>query len=128
METKKAKIKREEEEKATLILELDENLEIVITEDNPNSIKTAFNKLIIELKKGLFQFELEDDKDDLYNNICTEYLNQLNSEMRSVFEELEDYELLDLQEDSPEDEAEVAQEVEEEVEENDDDENYNDLL
>lgn len=97
METKKARITRSEE-KTVLLLELDENLEIVVTEDNPNNIKAAFNKLILELKKGVFEFELEDDKDDLYNNICSEYLNQLNSEMKSVFEELEDYELLDLEE------------------------------
>ncbi|PRX41229.1 hypothetical protein SAMN05878281_3251 [Salegentibacter salegens] len=114
METKKAKITRSDD-KTILLLELDENLEIVVTEDNPNNIKTAFNKLIIELKKGLFEFELEDDKDDLYNNICSEYLNQLNSEMISVFEELEDYELLDLEEKVEKDDNEGEQEEEDDL-------------
>ena len=44
-------------------------------------------------KKGLFEFELEDDNFDLYNNICIEYLNQLNAEIKVIHSELVEYEL-----------------------------------
>jgi hypothetical protein len=93
METKKATIKREEQT-TFLILEVGENpINIILTDDNPNNVKSAFNLILKELKKGLFQFELEDDSSDLYNNICIEYLIQLNSEIKAIHTELEEYEL-----------------------------------
>lgn len=93
METKKATISRQES-KSSLILEgNDENFEIILTEDNPNNIKNVFNHLIKDLKKGNFKFELEDEKEDMYHHICEEYLNQLNSEIETIYSELEEYEL-----------------------------------
>jgi hypothetical protein len=103
METHKATINRQDE-KASLILNInEENLEIELTEDKPNEVKNVFNNLIAFLKKGSFQFELEDDKEDLYFHICTEYIGQLNTELSSIYQELEDYELLEA-EDSNEEE------------------------
>lgn len=52
METKTANIKREATA-TSLILNLDTPLEIILTEDNPNSVKAIFNNLIKELKKAL---------------------------------------------------------------------------
>ena len=93
METKRATIKRGEQN-AYLVLEVGVNpIQITLTDDNPNNVKSAFNLILKELKKGLFEFELEDDNSDLYNNICAEYLSQLNSEMKSIHEELEEYKL-----------------------------------
>lgn len=98
METKKATISRQES-KSSLILEgNDENFEIILTEDNPNNIKNVFNKLINNLKKGNFKFELEDEKEDMYHHICVEYLNQLNSEIDTIYSELEEYELTETDE------------------------------
>jgi multidrug efflux pump subunit AcrB len=95
METNKATITRQKD-KTILVLKFeDTNLEIVLTEDNPNAVKNVFNNLIQRLKKGQFNFELEDDKQDLYFHISQEYIRQLNSELSSVYSELEDYELLD---------------------------------
>jgi len=95
METKKATIKREESN-TYLVLEVSDNpLQIVITDDNPNNVKSVFNNLLKELKKGLIEFNLEDDKEDLFYHICKEYLTQLNSEMKAIYKELEDYELLE---------------------------------
>lgn len=94
MEIFNAEIKRENP-KTTLILKgKNENYEFVLTDDNPNSVKAVFNKLLQELKKGSFSFVLKDDKEDLYHQISKEYLTQLNSELLSVYEELKDYELL----------------------------------
>lgn len=93
METKKATIKREESN-THLILEIGENpVEITLTDDNPNNVKSAFNVILRELKKGLFEFKLEDENSDLFNNICIEYLNQLNTEIKSIHSELKEYEL-----------------------------------
>jgi len=93
METKKATIKRQESS-TFLVLEVNtEVLEIILTEDNPNNIKGIFNSLLKNLKKGLFEFVLEDEKNDMYYHICKEYLTQLNSELKTIYSELEEYEL-----------------------------------
>lgn len=99
METKKATISRQES-KSSLILEgNDENFEIILTEDNPNNIKNVFNNLIKDLKKGNFKFELDDKKEDMYHHICEEYLNQLNSEIETIYSELEEHKLTENDED-----------------------------
>jgi hypothetical protein len=93
METKKASIKREEPN-AHLVLEFGDNpIQITLTDDNPNNVKSAFNLILRELKKGLFEFKLDDDSSDLFNNICVEYLNQLNAEIKIIHAELEEFEL-----------------------------------
>lgn len=75
----------------------DNTLTIPLTEDKPNDVKDVFNRLIVALKAGSFQFELEDTKEDLYHHISKEYLSQLNVELGSVFQELKDYDLLYIQ-------------------------------
>lgn len=95
METRKATIKREDA-KTTLILEgIGQSFDIVLTDDNPNNVKTAFNGLLKVLKKGPFKYELEDETDDLYYHICNEYITQLNVELNTVYNELVDYDLLE---------------------------------
>jgi hypothetical protein len=95
METKKAIIKRDTSN-AYLVLDVNgKKLEIILTDDNPNNIMSAFNVLLKELKKGLFQFKLDDTKDDLYLHICKEYIKQLNAELKEVHNELGDFDLLE---------------------------------
>lgn len=93
MEIKKATISREESRTSLILEGNDEKFEIILTEDNPNNIKNVFNHLIKDLKKGNFEFELEDVKEDMYHHICKEYLNQLNSEIQTIYSELAEYEL-----------------------------------
>lgn len=96
METKKATIKRGAES-ASLILELNgKQLELILTEDNPNKVKSVFNNLLKELKGGLFSFELKDETTDLYRDICIEYLKQLNSELKTVHAEMIEFDLLEV--------------------------------
>lgn len=93
-----ATIERTEQEK-NLCLNFDgKEFKIPLTKDEPLEIKEVFNRLIIELKKGLIQFELQDDENDLYHHISTEYITQLNDELKSVYAELEDYNLLEIDE------------------------------
>ncbi len=78
-----------------LTLEIpDIELRIPLTEDKEQEIKEVFNKLIKELKKCEFNFKFEKAKSTLYQNISVEYINQLNTELSSVYKELNDYGLL----------------------------------
>jgi hypothetical protein len=94
METFNAEIKREEQKTVLVLKGRSINHEIVLTEDNPNNVKTVFNDLLKELKDGEFEFNLIDSKPDLFQQISKEYITQLNSELLSVYQELKDYELL----------------------------------
>lgn len=94
MVTHKATIERKKDS-ATLKLAVGKTvLNIVLTEDKPNDVKSVFNKLLEILKKGLFDFSLTDEKQDLYYHICKEYITQLNTELKSTFQELKDNGLL----------------------------------
>ena len=95
MEMYKATINRSEESAVLVFTIKGKPFEIVLTEDKPNAVKTVFNNLISELKKGEFNFVLDDDKEDLYHHICSEYIDQLNADLSSVYQELDDYELLE---------------------------------
>lgn len=90
-----ATIKRDDEN-ISLILHINKNeLSIDLTEENPIKIKEVFNKLIVELKKGKFQFELHDEEEDLFTHISKEYIRQLNSEISNVYGQLKTYKLLE---------------------------------
>lgn len=94
METHKARIERKDDNAILKLVLNSTELDIVLTEDKPNDVKSVFNKLLEQLKNGVFQFSLEDVKEDLYHHICKEYLTQLNAELNSVYQELEEYGLL----------------------------------
>jgi hypothetical protein len=95
MATYKANIERKEDDSVSLklILGLDE-FSIVLTDDSPNNIKSVFNQLLVKLKDGEIEFELVDEKEDLYTHVCKEYLTQLNAELASTYSELKDNNLL----------------------------------
>jgi hypothetical protein len=97
METHKATINRENTKTSLNLLIGDRTLEIVLTEDKPNEVKNVFNLLLLELKKVEFNFELEDSNEDLFYHICLEYISQLNAELSSIYNELKDYDLLNLE-------------------------------
>jgi ethanolamine utilization microcompartment shell protein EutL len=95
MATHNATIERKADSTAILKLTIGaEELIIVLTEDNPNAVKSVFNKLLLHLKNGEIDFNLKDDKDDLYFHICKEYITQLNIELKSTYTELKDSGLL----------------------------------
>lgn len=95
METHKATITRSAIKTTLSLLVGGKSLELVLTEDKPNEVKSVFNELLLELKKGNFFFELEDSNEDLYYHISSEYISQLNTELSSIYNELKDYNLLD---------------------------------
>lgn len=95
METHKATINRVDSKTSLCFAIREKTLVINLTEDKPNEVKSVFNQLILELKKGEFKFELDDSETDLFHHISSEYISQLNSELSSVYKELEDYDLLE---------------------------------
>jgi hypothetical protein len=100
MEANKATIKRETTN-IYLVLEFSgQELQITLTDDNPNGVKGVFNSLLQELRKGPLQFQLEDDAEDLFSHICKEYIFQLNAELTAVYKEIEFYDLLEQSADS----------------------------
>ena len=101
MVTHKANIVDIEGERYLVLKTSDEELKIPITEDRPKDIQDIFNKLILLLKKGLFKFELDESTDvDIIYHVGKEYISHLNFELEAVFDEMKDYELLELE--SPE--------------------------
>lgn len=73
----------------------DEGIKIPMSEDKPNEVKKAFNKLIARISEGEFQIELEGDGTDLFSQVAAEYIIQLNREIREVRKEMEEYDFLD---------------------------------
>ena len=107
METKKATIENRKEDKVYLVLVVGTGVvKIELTADNPNNVKTAFDEILKELKNGLFEFKLEDETQDLFHHICEEYIKQLNSEIKSIFNELVEYGLAEKPESSSKTESE----------------------
>ncbi len=74
-----------------------ENQEILIpmSDDKPNDVKSAFNKIIARIKLGSFQIKLEKVGDDLFSLVAAEYLIQLNREIKEVRGEMEKYKLVE---------------------------------
>ena len=94
METIKATVVELEEKHFIKIKTGEEEIKIPISEDKPNEVKSAFNKLIARIKEGAFEIELEDIGQDLFSQVANEYVTQLNREIQEVRGEMKDYGLV----------------------------------
>ena len=74
----------------------DERMEVVIpmSDDKPNEVRCAFNKIIIRIKSGEFQIELEEVGEDLFSQVANEYIRQLNLEIREIHDQMKHYGLV----------------------------------
>lgn len=80
---------RVDEDKYTLEIQLGDEVAIIpLSQDQPNEVKSAFNKLIVRLKSGLIRIELQEPGEDLFSQVSKEYLEQLNSELEEVYGEM----------------------------------------
>ncbi len=70
-------------------------IRIPVSEDAPNDVKSAFNKLIVRLKQGKFQIEIEHAGQDLFSHVAKEYIIQLNREIEEIYGEMIAYGLVD---------------------------------
>ncbi len=95
METVKATVVELEEKHFIKIESGDEEINIPISEDNLNEVKSAFNKLVVRIKEGEFEIKLEDIGQDLFSQVAYEYITQLNREIQEVRGEMEEYGLVE---------------------------------
>jgi hypothetical protein len=72
----------------------DEGISIPMSDDKPNEVKSAFNKIITRIKAGEFQIKLEEVGEDLFSLVANEYLIQLNREIQEVRNEMKQYGLV----------------------------------
>lgn len=95
METVKATVVELDEKHFIKIEAGDEEINIPISEDKPNEVKSAFNKLIARIKEGEFEIKLDDIGQDLFSQVANEYVTQLNREIQEVRGEMKDYGLVE---------------------------------
>lgn len=72
----------------------DVEINIPMSEDDPNAVKAAFNRIIAHIKEVEFHIQLEQIGDDLFSQVASEYLAQLNREIKEVRAEMGQYGLL----------------------------------
>jgi hypothetical protein len=94
METIEATVVEVDEKHFIKIEVGDTQISIPISEDRPNEVKSAFNKLIARIKDGEFRIQLAEVGDDLFSQVANEYITQLNREIHEVHGEMEQYDLI----------------------------------
>jgi hypothetical protein len=86
------------EEKYFLRIDVEQgSVEIPLSEDNPNAVKSAFNKLIRRIKIGEFTIQLDKVGEDLFSMVAHEYLIQLNREIQEVRSQMLEYGLIKVE-------------------------------
>lgn len=95
MEIIKATVEELNEKRFIEIKAEDSTIQIPISEDKPNEVKSAFNKLILRLKEGEFRIEMEEVGQDLFSLVANEYIAQLNREIQEVRAEMIEYGLVE---------------------------------
>jgi hypothetical protein len=71
-----------------------EAVTIPLSDDNPNAVKSAFNKLIQRIRIGDFTVKLDGVGEDLFSMVANEYLAQLNREIQEVHSQMQEYGLV----------------------------------
>lgn len=94
MEIVKASIEQRDEVHFIKIETEGDGIKIPMSEDKPNEVKSAFNKIIARMQNGEFQIELEEIGDDLFSQVANEYIMQLNREIIEIHGEMQQYNLL----------------------------------
>ncbi|MBA4194006.1 MAG: hypothetical protein C0451_05470 [Comamonadaceae bacterium] len=67
---------------------------IPLSDDSPNAVKSAFNKLIQRIRLGEFTIKLDKVGEDLFSMVANEYLTQLNREIQEVRSQMKEYGLV----------------------------------
>lgn len=87
-----------DEEKYFLKISVEEGtVTIPLSDDNPNAVKSAFNKLIQRIRIGEFVIKLDKVGDDLFSMVANEYLTQLNREIQEVRSQMKEYDLVEAE-------------------------------
>ena len=94
METINAKVIETDDKHFICITKEDQTIEISLSDDKPNAVKSAFNKLLEWVRKGKFEIVMDNSGSDLFSEVAKEYISQLNREVQEVHAEMEDLGLL----------------------------------
>ncbi len=94
MEIIKASVEQLDDQYFIKIGSDDNAIKIPMSEDKPKEVKSAFNKLIVRMKGGVFQIEMDEAEDDLFSQVASEYIMQLNKEILGVHGEMVQYALV----------------------------------
>jgi hypothetical protein len=70
---------------------------IPLSDDSPNAVKSAFNKLIQRIRIGEFTIKLDKVGEDLFSMVANEYLAQLNREIQEVHSQMQEYGLVKVE-------------------------------
>lgn len=89
MESIRATVVELEEKHFIKIETANGEINIPISEDKPNEVKSAFNKLIARIKDEEFEIMLEGLGPDLFSQVASEYITQLNREIQEVRGEMQ---------------------------------------
>ncbi|MGJ7537552.1 MULTISPECIES: hypothetical protein [unclassified Variovorax] len=86
------------EEKYFLKINMEQDpVTIPLSDDNPNAVKSAFNKLIQRIGIGDFIVKLDKVGEDLFSMVANEYLVQLNREIQEVRSQMQEYGLIKVE-------------------------------
>lgn len=91
METVKATVSKDGDKHFIRIELQDGAVLIPMSDDKAEDIKSAFNKLIVRIKKSEIQVKLEDVEEDLFSQVANEYIKQLNKEIKEVRAEMKQH-------------------------------------
>lgn len=94
METIRATVESIDDKYFIKIKTGNEEISIPMSDDKPNEVKSAFNKIITRIKAGEFQIKLDEVGEDLFSLVANEYLAQLNREIQEVDGEMKQYGLV----------------------------------
>jgi hypothetical protein len=70
---------------------------IPLSDDNPNAVKSAFNRLIQRIRIGEFAIKLDKVGEDLFSMVASEYLAQLNREIQEVHSQMQAFGLVKME-------------------------------
>ena len=70
---------------------------IPLSDDSPNAVKSAFNKLMQRIRIGEFTIKLDKVGEDLFSMVANEYLAQLNREIQEVHSQMREYGLVKVE-------------------------------
>jgi hypothetical protein len=99
METIKARVTEHAEKHFIEIEDEFDTITIPISEDKPNEVKHAFNRLIERIKTGSVVIELEGGGEDLFSDVAKEYITDLNREIQEIRGEMVELGLVEEDED-----------------------------
>ena len=79
-------------EKQFIKMELEDGAVLIpMSDDKAEDVKSAFNRLILRIKKGEFQVKLQGRGEDLFFQVASEYVKQLNREITEVRAEMKQH-------------------------------------